>query len=345
MTVHEKLNEKPSFSKAWLSQAPANTMIMGEHSVVYGQPAIACALDQWLSIEWQPLAPQKAALGGSYIEIHSDLGAFSGNLKALSEQKSFQFIYEALRYFSERITQTLCWRLKIRSDFSSTIGLGSSAAVLSAALTGLNAIYNLKLSKQALFGVGHQIIIKIQGRGSGTDLAASLFGGMLYFQPKQANRAASSNRFQSLNISLPIRLIYSGYKTPTAEVLELVARKWQDRPEELNNIYQKMGDITRNAFAALKANHLERFYLACNAYQLRMRELGVSDDTLEFLLNTLAQCPGIQTQKISGSGLGDCVLAVGDLHDCPDTESVLSQYQQLTLPIATQGAYAQPIKS
>lgn len=316
----------------FLSKAPANTMIIGEHSVVLGHPAIACALDQWLEIRWQ-------ARTDTQVHIDSALAQHQTCIEQLSIHPKLAFVGAALRAFKQAMQPAqIGWDIQIHSEFSSTIGLGSSAAVLAAALSGLNEIYQTRYSQAQLFSIGHRIILDIQGRGSGTDLAASLFGGLLYFQPAQANGPAVFESLTAGQLGLPITLIYSGYKTPTAEVLQMVAQAWKSRPRELEQLYLKMSQLTQTAFVALKSAQLPEFYQACNDYQQTLRELQVSDQTLEYLISNVRQCEAIKAAKISGSGLGDCILAIGQMQQCPEVIRHLSDYPFLTLEISAQGA-------
>ena len=322
--------------KQWLSKAPANTMILGEHSVVYGYPALACALDQFINIRWQQRQDNQ-------IHIASALANHETDIKQLEAHSQLTFVMQALQAFKDKLPFGL--DIEIESDFSSTIGLGSSAAVLAAMLSGLNQITALQLSTLELFEIGHEIILKIQGRGSGTDLAASLAGGVIYFKPKSEQQLQPS--IEKCDVSFPLCLIYAGYKTPTAEVLKLVAKQWQNRPDQLAEIYQKMGRTTDSAFKKLQVylsdtteqQSLASFYSAFDHYQNLMNQLGVNDETLEKLISNLNNCPSIHTAKISGSGLGDCVLGLGELTDCPDMATkTLNNYQQLQVGITTTGA-------
>ena len=319
----------------WQSIAPANSMILGEHSVVYGHPAIACALDQFIYINWQSRTDQE-------IHIHSELANHNTNIQSLLTQAQaihpqLKFVCHALARFADRLPFGLT--IDIRSEFSSTIGLGSSAAVLAAMLSGLNQITQQQKSLLELFTIGHSIILTIQKRGSGTDLAASLSGGMIYFQPHTGERPLQIQSITQLNQNFPVTLIYAGYKTPTAEVLELVATQWQDQSTALTAIYQQMGQTTLLAFEALQQQGLKQFYKQFKIYQRLMTQLGVNDATLSRLIESLSVCPSIHAAKISGSGLGDCVIALGTLDDCPDSSKItLDHYQQLHINITSQGA-------
>ncbi|WP_321326567.1 GHMP kinase [Thiomicrorhabdus sp.] len=320
---------KPDSLPSWHSQAPANTMILGEHSVVYGHPALACAVNQFVKITWH-------ARADNALNIYSALGQHHTQIDAISLHPKLNFAVAALQAFQYQLPHGL--DIHIESEFSSTIGLGSSAAVLAAMLSGLNTICQTKHELIALFTIGHKIIIDIQGRGSGTDLAASLSGGAIYFQPK--NETHKHPVIKKITVELPIQLFYCGYKTPTAVVLQQVAEAWQNKPAELSMLYRAMAKTTRTGFEALQNNTFSDFYQACKKYQQLMTELGVNDSTLQTIIDLLTSCPSIDAAKISGSGLGDCVLAIGVLDNCStETSNRLNNYQQISVNICEKGAF------
>ncbi|HHT00677.1 MAG TPA: GHMP kinase [Thiomicrospira sp.] len=326
-----KLNTNPSQNLH--SQAPANTMILGEHSVVYGHPALACAVDQYVHIYWQ--TRQDTA-----IHIYSALGEHHTQTDNITAHPKLKFVIKALQAFQDDLPCGL--DIRIESEFSSTIGLGSSAAVLAAMLSGLNNLCQTQYNLIDLFHIGHKIIVDIQGRGSGTDLAASLAGGAIYFQPKTEKHPLVN--IQKLDIQLPLILVYSGYKTPTSEVLKQVATQWQDKPNELAMLYRSMEKETRTAFKALTEENMQGFYSTCNSYQQLMTDLGVNDETLQNIINSLNSCQSIHTAKISGSGLGDCILGIGNLKSCPtQVENSLSNYQQISIDISATGAVTETV--
>nr|WP_246261983.1 GHMP kinase [Thiomicrorhabdus cannonii] len=251
------------------------------------------------------------------------------------DHPQLRFVIEALKAFADSLPHGL--QIEIRSEFSSTIGFGSSAAVLAAMLDGLNTICHTKLNRDALFALGHQIILKIQGRGSGTDLAASLCGGILYYQPAIDGQAAVLKTLpEKLSQSLQLTLLYSGYKTPTAVVLQQVATHWQQQPGLLKNLYDLMGDTTQSATAALQAGNLQAFFRLGNVYQGLMDALGVNDAKLSQLVYGLRAIEGMGSAKISGSGLGDCVLG---LSNTPVTlPTALNDYVSFSVKPTPRGA-------
>lgn len=304
----------------WRSSAPANLMLMGEHSVVFGHPALACALQQRLSIEWR-------IRQDSQIIIHSALGTHQTDLKTLAQHPKLTWVMACLQDYQAHLKHGL--EIRITAEFESTWGLGSSAALLAAMLGGLDAICGLTPSFQQRFARGLAIIHQLQGRGSGTDLAASLMGGVIIFNP--LTQAAESVDLP--NTQLPLQLWYCGYKTPTAEVLRQVAQHWHSQSALQTQLYALMGQNTQAAYQALQSQQWGDFYLLINSYQGLMDALGVNDGVLSQLVYGLRH--SLPASKISGSGLGDCVLGFGPAqHPLPTT---LHTFQQIDCHIDSRG--------
>lgn len=287
---------------------------MGEHAVVYGQPAIACALTQRIEIEW-------THLNGDQIHILSEFGEYKCTWQTLDDHPNLKWVIHALKAFQDHINTGL--KINITSQINTTQGLGSSAALLAALLGGLNTLSQQNHPLNSLFKMGLNIIHAIQKRGSGTDLAAALYGGMILFEPNQ-------HKITTLPVSLDLILIYCGYKTPTAQVLQWVSEKWQTDPNLLQDLYALMGTTTRNAYTDLINQDMNAFYRKVNTYQGLMDALGVNDQTLSQIVYDLraAHWPA---SKISGSGLGDSVIGFGQ------AEPFITQHQQIHAQISPDG--------
>jgi mevalonate kinase len=295
-------------------------MVIGEHSVVYGHNAIATAINKRLYIEWETRNDRK-------IIINSVIAQYESELDNLKDNTKLTWIITTLKYFKNQLKQG--FNIRVTSEFNSTLGLGSSAAVLAAMLGGLQFYLQQNKSIIENFKIGLQIIQQIQQRGSGTDLAASLAGGMILFNPvsQQIHKIKQ-------NFKLPLNLIYTGYKTPTAKVLTLVHDSWLNQPVLLTSIYKLMGSTTKQAFKCLEKNDLAQFYLLVNGYQGLMDALGVNDLMLSKIIYTTRDMPQIKASKISGSGLGDCVLTFGKLNN---HSKFINQLQPMAIQTSKNG--------
>lgn len=303
-----------------IAKAPGSLMIMGEHAVLHGQPSLVAAIDKWLKIEAHFSTTEK-------IIIHSSLACFEGSLQALKKETSLRFVYHVLAYFNRRLGKDFVpVVLTIKAEFKSTLGFGSSSAVL---VAGIGALYQLFYQSipdpYELFDIALALLHQVQGRGSGADLAAAVFGQLVYYQ-------AEPRHIEPLAASLSLTAIYCGYKTPTSEVLQLIAKKEEKEPLKYQKIYKEIGHYVTLAKHALTNHDDTTFYQMIHHNQNCMQRLGVSDDTLELIIKRLKPMPS----KISGSGLGDCVIAFTS--DIPAfTFSDHPNIQLFPLKLSTQG--------
>lgn len=282
----------------WKSHASGSLMLFGEHAVLHDCPAIACAIDNWLTIDWQTRQD-------SLIFIHTSLGEHATDWDTLTPHPKLTFVLEALAQFKAMTKQPLTGlTLNISSDIDSTQGLGSSSAVVAAMVTGFSILDHSLKSIQIRFNLGLNIIRGVQGRGSGTDLAAALTGGVIMLTPKE-------NTITQLANGLPIVSIYSGYKTPTPIVIARVKADWSDTHPLFLHWLAWTTQITTLAAMHIRHQNLIEIGRCMNMAHGLMNGLGVSDPQLEVIAIRLRQTEGMYGAKISGSGLGDCVIGLG----------------------------------
>lgn len=265
------------------ASAPSSTMLFGEHSVVEGGVALVAALNARVTVHLE-------LLDEAQIEIVSSLGR---HVQALDDQTlsaPFEFVLAAVHCF--KLQEGL--RLTIESDVSSTMGLGSSSAVTVATLACLFQCFHGRQDLSQQFKLAHKVILTVQGLGSGADIFAATFGGVQSYRVGQtaANPVDWPWRFY---------LRYCGYKTPTKTVLAMVQER---RLSDENSVAKAIEDIDRATSLALSAAQhcsMSELHQACEAHQAAMRALDLSTPELERLITSPAS-------KISGSGLGDCVI-------------------------------------
>lgn len=275
-------------------------MLMGEHAVLHNKLALVGAVNQRLHVT---LTPRDH--GG--VEIYSALGEYHASRDALVASPRFSFVLATIKHgLTPDLRQG--FRLDIVSDFASTVGLGSSAATVVATLACLRqwqqvpSVHTLDL--HALFLDARAIIQAVQGSGSGADAAASVFGGIIAYRMRPF--------FLETSLHLPnIALIYTGYKTPTPEVIQKVQRGYCAHPEKYKKIFSTMDQESAAAWGAVLKKDWHTLGALMRQQQPAQYQLGVCDDAITTpLLTALNQDPTVLGCKISGAGLGDCVIAL-----------------------------------
>ncbi|MDC9719403.1 MAG: GHMP kinase [Gammaproteobacteria bacterium] len=290
-----------------VASAPASTMLMGEHAVLFGYGALVCALTSRIYVS-------ATSRSDGQVVIESQLGRLAfplTNLLQKAQQTSvLRFVLQALVHC--KLTQGV--HLVIESDFEHTLGLGSSAAVTVATLGAMELLMKGDFNRRGVMQLGIESIKKVQGRGSGADVAASALGGIVKFQAHPVN---------AHNISLPekawqnapsMRLVYCGYKTPTPTVIKQVAQAAAEEPKRFEQLYEQMGTCVDASIKALNNGDWSIFAQSMGQYQGLMENLGVSDETIQKIIQLGQKHTtkgALFGAKISGSGLGDCVLLLG----------------------------------
>lgn len=284
-------------------------MLTGEHAVLFGYRAIACAINQRLTVTLTPRSDTE-------IQVQSSLGAFTCDLDTLpcvTAPDTLRFVVAAIK----RYAYPRGFDIDIRSDIDPTFGLGSSAAVT---LATVDVCQRHAKTTEDIFAAALATVQNVQGRGSGTDLAASLTGGMIGYTMGRNAQGVDIKRLDNAPNTLPcLSLYYSGYKTKTADVLAIVSEKTQSFPDLYSDIYLLMHNVSVQIETAITQNDWQKMGRLMNIYQGLMDALGVNDAKLSELVYGLRARDDVLGAKISGSGLGDCVIA---LHETSNKDAM-----------------------
>ncbi len=274
------------------ASAPGSLMLMGEYAVLKGAAALCAAIDKRIYVKLTPRNDQK-------IMIHSALGEFSCDLADLKIQTPFSFVLASLLFC--QITQGC--ELTIKSEFSHQMGLGSSAATTVATLAAVYQWQQKEIRNDILLRDGIAIVRTVQGKGSGADVAASIYGGIVHYQ----------NDFvlEQILVAPDISVIFSGEKTLTAKAIDIINARFEKNSEELDFLYAQMAKLSDDAALSLKNLDWISFGKYCNDAQTILEDLGVSTEKINKIIAELLNDPGILGAKISGAGLGDCVIGIG----------------------------------
>lgn len=270
-------------------------MLFGEHAVLHGRLCLVCAIRQRIRVELTPVT-------GTGFSIQSALGEYKADLKNIADSRDFRFVLGVVHKKAERVPSG--FHLAIESDFPPTIGFGSSAAVTVAVAAALAQWTCNTVDPDALFRSARDTIREVQGLGSGADVAASVYGGIVMYR-------AEPLEVEKLPHVHPLTAVYSGSKKPTPEVVRHVEALRQEFPVVYNEIFDVMDQCAMNAADAAAMRDWRTFGRMMNIAQGQMDSLGVNNATLSEIVYALRADPGILGSKISGSGLGDCAIGLG----------------------------------
>lgn len=268
---------------------------MGEHAVLHGKQAIVMAVEKRLSVKLIPNDSQIISIADTR------LGALDIALDSLQIQAPFTHVLQAICIFRDILPSG--FNLEISSEFASDLGFGSSAAVTVATIAVL-AAWLKPMELTDIFDLAQGL----NSGGSGADIAASVYGGTLHY-------AMYDGVLQHLSEFPELTAVYCGYKTPTKDVLRIVDAKRAEAPQKYKDIYAQIQQCVSDAVPAIKAQDWAEVGKIFNRHHQLHVELGVSDNNLEDISTRLLQQQEILGAKISGAGLGDCVIGLGLLNN------------------------------
>jgi len=284
--------------KSFSASAPGSLMILGEYGVMFGKYALVGAIDQYITVTLTERDDQQ-------IKIYSALGEYSTEIKLLDNiVEPFKFVLTAINMFKAKFK--FGFDLHIKSDFSSTIGFASSAAVVVATLSVLLNYFDLTISETKLIQQAKRVIRAVQGRASGSDVAAAVLGGVIAYRAKPFF-------VEKITENLPISVLYSGSKTTTKVAIKYVMDKFKNKEKLFTKIISAIGECAAQGIILAKQNNLSGLGEIMQIQQGLMVALGVSSARLDELVAELSADKNIFGAKISGAGLGDCVIGLGEI--------------------------------
>jgi mevalonate kinase len=310
------------------ASAPGSLMLLGEYAVLYGRPGVVCAVDKRISVILTPRVDHK-------IEIFTKtLGSYVTDLSHLSIEQPFHFVLAVIKHYQPKLKQG--FSLEIHSEFSDKMGLGSSAAVTVAMLAALISWLEIKISPLDFVRLGRDIVRSVQGMASGADIAASVYGGIVHY-------VAHPIAAEKLSVTYPLSVLYAGFKTPTSEAIKQVQQYFSAYPSLFRHLCNSIGQCALEGVELIRKQDWASLGEIMNLQQCLMDSLGVSSLLLDEMVDDLRQQQGVLGAKISGSGLGDCVIGLGQLSSCYQSSHHHAGVQPVPVEMTLQGVYCEKI--
>ncbi|OGD44955.1 mevalonate kinase [Candidatus Bathyarchaeota archaeon RBG_13_46_16b] len=289
-----------------VASAPAKIILLGEHFVVYGEPAIVMAIDKraYARVEKRKDSRLHVRSMDLNLEVFFENGSLRVEQGDLKEEKmKFEPVKQAIEKVMEKHGQHVGLDIEINSTVPVGAGLGSSAAVIAATTAATGAILGVKLSKEDILRITYTAEKIVHGTPSGVDPAISTMGGTMLFQ--------MDTGFKPLEVKTNIPLIIgdTGVERSTRVQVEKVRDLVDKYPRVTEHLMKAAREIVLRAIEALKENDLETLGTMMNINHALLYGIGVSDESLEWLANA-ARKAGALGAKLTGAGGGGCMIAL-----------------------------------
>lgn len=322
--------------------APGKLILSGEHSVVYGKPALAMAVNRYVTAKAIPQFLPFISFDLSDF-AYADQMSFSALklLKNRIKDKYHKFIHgefkirEVLQKPVELAQFTLMlffemanvkWltqgiKLQLQSDIPVGCGMGSSAATILSVIHAMAKHLNVELPKERFYHLGLEAENLQHGLSSGLDLRVSLNGGCLYIQ---------DGKFETrIEPAFPMYLVNTG--APLASTGECVTHAAEFFKK--SSIGNDFADVTQAMDYAIQQNNFFDILKTVKQNHLLLQKIGVVPDRVSHFIE---QTESLGAAKICGAGsvIGDnagVVLVITE--DKDSLEKLSNEFQYSIVPV------------
>lgn len=282
--------------------APGKLMLLGEHAVVYGHPCLVTAVEQRLKVTVEKSNTNGLTLNAPDVSVN-DYYKPIAQLGNGEIPKGAKFVEIAVLNFFQKHKFSDGLKITTNSEFSSQFGFGSSSASTVCVVKALFELFEIKTTPKEIFDLSYKTVLDIQKTGSGFDVAAAVYGGVLYF-------ITGGKVIEPIIAGdLPLLVAYSGVKADTVSMINLVKEKMQTHKEGVEEIFKNIANLVEEGKIALMEKDWQRLGTLMNFNQNYLEDLGVSTEKLDDMV-LAARKAGAFGAKLSGAGGGDCMIAV-----------------------------------
>ncbi|WP_099156750.1 mevalonate kinase [Virgibacillus ndiopensis] len=273
--------------------AHSKLILIGEHAVVHGQPAIAIPF---------PLVGVESVIDNVPGAVKIDSTFYHGPLELAPESLEgiVNCIRAALRELNLPCKDLL---IRIKSSIPPGKGLGSSASVAIAVIRSLYAYADQQLSEEELLKLANVSETYAHGAPSGIDTLTITSGSPVWYEKERP--------FYFIQPKTDFHFVVadSGRMGDTRLAVESVAELFKSAPKKIQASLNKIGEITHQARRALEKASKHLLGKTLNEAQKELEALGVSDAGLNRLIY-LARREGALGAKLTGGGNGGCIIAL-----------------------------------
>ncbi|ELY95494.1 mevalonate kinase [Natrialba taiwanensis DSM 12281] len=304
-----------------VSSAPGKVYLFGEHAVVYGEPAVPCAIEVRARVGVKRRDDSKLRVHAEDLSLDGFTVEYGGGADERPDvNASESLLMAATQYVDSAIEQVrevtgeedVGFDVTIESNIPLGAGLGSSAAVVVAAIDAGTRALGTTLEPVELAERAYRTEHEVQdGQASRADTFCSATGGAVRVEGDDCRSIDAPD--------LPLVIGFDGGAGETGELVSGV-RTLREEYEFAADTVEAIGDIVRNGEDALADGDVAELGRLMNFNHGLLSALGVSSRSLETMV-WAARDAGADGAKLTGAGGGGCIVA---LDPTEETETALS---------------------
>lgn len=279
--------------------APGKVILVGEHAVVYGRPAIAVPV--WERVASAEILPRP--LGAGCVIVARDLNRTQRLADAPADDALAVVARATLAQLG--LPPDPDAQIELTSTIPIASGMGSGAALNAALVRGLYAYAGQTPDPAAVSALVYQGEQIYHGTPSGVDNTVVAYGCPVWFVRGHAPVVFSP--------AAPFTLVIadSGVASPTRHMVAGVRARYEADPVGYSAAFDAIGELVTTARAALEAGEIAALGPLFDRNHALLQQVGVSTPLLDGLVDA-ARRGGAAGAKLSGGGGGGNLIALVD---------------------------------
>ena len=270
--------------------APGKMILLGEYAVLEGAPALVCAVNRRAYVGILPATGNEFTVHSPSLKTGWQPFILTPNLKVrfdpnlspniLNKLHFFADIFESIMDGFRKYGALAAMGIELETDaFYSTelhrkLGFGSSSALTTALTKALSISSGFLLNENEIFLQALSAHRTAQGNmGSGIDIAASTFGGILEYKIEQIPQKV--NPWEEL----PLAVVWTGASASTSKMVQSVSMLKQENPLLYKTLIKQLSLFSEEGITAYKERQLDAFLATIRKFYDALTKLGNKSNT------------------------------------------------------------------
>jgi mevalonate kinase len=263
------------------SSAPGKVYLFGEHAVVYGEPAVPCAVERRARVTVERRDDDRIRVDADDLSLDGFTVTYGDDPGDADVDVPGDLVAAATGYVDGAVEQArdaadapdAGFNVTIESGIPLGAGLGSSAAVVVAGIDAATRELGVTLDREELADRAYRVEHGVQeGQASRADTFCSAMGGAVRVEGDDCTRIEDPP-------DLPFVIGYDGGAGNTGELVAGV-RALRDRYDFARDTVAAIGDLVRQGERALEAGDVEKLGELMGFNHGLLAALGVSSRSL-----------------------------------------------------------------
>lgn len=277
-------------------------ILLGEHAVVYGRPALAQAVDCAATVRAVRRQAPNTTLHIRPWNVLVDTSA--------TRNRGCERLQDALKAVRALYPDDSEFALQAEMRIPAQAGLGSSAALGLAVLRAMDEARGFTRCPQEEFERSFAWERIFHGEPSGVDGALATYGGLAIYRQGHPLRQLERRTPPSYRLLAAD----SGRRPAAREMVALVRSQWERERNRIEATFDAIASLVDQALAAFERDEWVHVGRLMTANHHLLADLGLSNERLERMV-AAALREGALGAKLTGAGGGGCMIALTDGSD------------------------------